>query len=762
MEIHDPPPKVDETPSLSEYRWPYQWYDSLNGLSSRRVRPLVQDEICREIIKDAKKSTVTTLLVSGELGIGKSTLSRLLVNTLFPQYADRETDDSVKNALLTTQVIEAWDLEDDRSFARRIDSCPPTTPLVILARPIMAESSIPLSTREPSATITLAPFVVSDTVFRECLDIICRNEGITNQLVRDRVAEVCGTFPETMLTPFYFREAARKVQSKESTNGIESPLELILSSLVTRIGTGTDGVVAKLKEIAWGEREATSDLAIAGIIGNDGHFVHAGYRSVLLAVTVIKGERTFADVCAQPICRPSVELILSEVSWQLKRRGRDAEPRIVTEIDAYCRSGQLHGPETVDIRAKAANFLSASIRSDDATQAVREECMTRLGEDNDSRFRSAIGSLSSALSTVGLLPLLRAKDERFSAASGYFKHIDRLVCEIGASAEPERKDDAKPVRCYSRQEVAVGPFWVSRFLVTNDQFREFWSCSEPESYYKGAGRQWVLSDRKLLSRIESDFDLISARCFWKEVSKPHGSDLGISMLEIAKDRATRKLKHVLWEQGRINARYNGMGCPVVGVTWWDAQAFCRWWEDMYLDDSFGPGARVQLLTDWEWEALRRTYVGRVTGRTAHVRPIILPDRRKARQVPILRPLHVGLFSGGDFGGVCDLVGNVWEWTRSRVYGRIVNSPRKDQVYGETAWTHGPVEDERIAKRPWRDVVDEEDDLFYRSVRGGSFFAVDPNTALDPAYRLCDPPFSSYADLGFRIAVYPNTGSEQPL
>ncbi|MFC7479237.1 hypothetical protein ACFQX7_03040 [Luedemannella flava] len=55
---------------------------------------------------------------------------------------------------------------------------------------------------------------------------------------------------------------------------------------------------------------------------------------------------------------------------------------------------------------------------------------------------------------------------------------------------------------------------------------------------------------------------------------------------------------------------------------------------------------------------------------------------------------------------------------------------------------------------WRDIADRPYDLTYRAVRGGSFFSDDQAAATDPAYRLCDPPFSSYVDLGFRICVYP--------
>jgi formylglycine-generating enzyme required for sulfatase activity len=54
---------------------------------------------------------------------------------------------------------------------------------------------------------------------------------------------------------------------------------------------------------------------------------------------------------------------------------------------------------------------------------------------------------------------------------------------------------------------------------------------------------------------------------------------------------------------------------------------------------------------------------------------------------------------------------------------------------------------------WRDSLTPDDPFSMRLVRGGSFFAEDLQHALNPAIRLCDPPYMSYIDLGFRIAIY---------
>jgi formylglycine-generating enzyme required for sulfatase activity len=193
-------------------------------------------------------------------------------------------------------------------------------------------------------------------------------------------------------------------------------------------------------------------------------------------------------------------------------------------------------------------------------------------------------------------------------------------------------------------------------------------------------------------------------------------------------------------------------------------AFCAWWSASKIDGSgFPEGAVASLLTDWECEAVRRLYYEAPdfldgeqvpTARyPAHLRKPATSSRR-GRITNVMRPLHVGLSPVPNGGGPFDMVGNVWEWTRSRVFGRIIGSHNTDVRFGETTWDDVDRDAEQTSVHPMRDVVDLPNDLSYRAVRGGSFFSIDEQAAWHPAYRLCDPPFSSYFDLGFRIAVYP--------
>lgn len=160
--------------------------------------------------------------------------------------------------------------------------------------------------------------------------------------------------------------------------------------------------------------------------------------------------------------------------------------------------------------------------------------------------------------------------------------------------------------------------------------------------------------------------------------------------------------------------------PITQISWHDACAFCNWLSKL-------KGMWIRLPSEAEWEkAARGPSTSSGEGR-AYPWGNALPQPHHANiEARINTTTVVGAFSphGDSPYGCVDMIGNVWEWTRSlfKLY------PYKPD-----------------------DGREESGDLGMRVVRGGSFFSK-PNRARC-ASRLRQPPNNRFEkDIGFRICA----------
>jgi formylglycine-generating enzyme required for sulfatase activity len=155
--------------------------------------------------------------------------------------------------------------------------------------------------------------------------------------------------------------------------------------------------------------------------------------------------------------------------------------------------------------------------------------------------------------------------------------------------------------------------------------------------------------------------------------------------------------------------------PVVGVCWYEAQAYCLWMNAMLDSD------RYRLPSEAEWEAAGR---GRGTWRRYAWPGDFDPLRANTAETRLAVTTPVGVFPDGATPetGLLDLCGNVWEWTA-------------------TPWSEGEA---------WEPSLGSADGApqARRVVRGGSWNNTQGNARL--GYRNNNDPDKRNNNLGFRV------------
>ena len=278
------------------------------------------------------------------------------------------------------------------------------------------------------------------------------------------------------------------------------------------------------------------------------------------------------------------------------------------------------------------------------------------------------------------------------------------------SPEGQGYDSERP-----RHQVTLNDFWISRYPVTNAQYEKFWKAGgyDAERYWTPAGWTWRRGEYK--PNLE-------------EVDKKYRESYR-TWIEGRKNRS----EPYFWR----DRRWNIPNHPVVGVTWFEAMAYCAWlmdklqvssyklqvWRNHQLETcDLKPGAYLRLPTEAEWEAAAR-------GKTEKVYPWSNTfDAKLANtsESSIEHTTAVGQYPGGRSPcGALDMSGNVWEWCHSlyKPYRYVASDGRED----------------------------EKSDAF-RVLRGGSWYD-DVNYAR-AAFRFRNYPDSFLNNVGFRFVVSP--------
>jgi formylglycine-generating enzyme required for sulfatase activity len=304
-----------------------------------------------------------------------------------------------------------------------------------------------------------------------------------------------------------------------------------------------------------------------------------------------------------------------------------------------------------------------------------------------------------------------------------------------AEDDPQAYSDESP-----QHELDLSAFAIGRWPVTNAEFACFIEAGgyQNEDHWQGElARRWLRGEDVMGGQYGAWLDVwksLQSEPGWKEQLQSIGlySPQQIEGLEYVAGLSEEELKDWLSQSLANKSRQqpgfwkdadrNNPSQPVVGVTWFEAQAYCAWLTSL-------TGRLFCLPTEFDWEAAARglppsPFMGEGLG----VR--VYPwgndwDAEKANTLEgrVLKPSPVGAFSAaggvGPFGAE-DQSGNAFEWTASWYQVYPGGDPHASNVFGEK----------------------------FRVVRGGSW---NINRRLARcAYRDRYVPGDFYYDVGFRV------------
>ena len=268
-------------------------------------------------------------------------------------------------------------------------------------------------------------------------------------------------------------------------------------------------------------------------------------------------------------------------------------------------------------------------------------------------------------------------------------------------------------------------FYIGRFPITNAQYGVFVAAGgyEDETLWTSEGWAWRQGAEIDLSPIDDE-----------QLKKEHADWL--------KNRPRERRGQPYWCD---DPKWGRATRPVVGVTWYEATAFCNWlssrfahaeirlnvWENAQVVacalswQSFS----VRLPSEAEWEKAGRG----VAGWPWPWGNDWQEDRANTQRTRLGETSAVGIFpAGASPYGALDMSGNVWEWTQSR-WGRH-GAHRPDYGY------------------PYRP-DDGREDLSgpdFRVVRGGSWVDSEWNARCTVRYMSVPGRFSDL--IGFRVVM----------
>ncbi len=476
-----------------------------------------------------------------------------------------------------------------------------------------------------------------------------------------------------------------------------------------------------------------------------------------------------ADRVAEPLEQTIARLAVGDPLPSLPQTGWEettltAAPMARDPI-AFIRSVAEHN---LALAARCA--ASAEIPEGPSLESLRAELRQRLlartaSMKVDLRARIAAGE---ALGIIG--------DPRFIKVSGlYGDYILPPMIKILPGSYPIGDNTSPHNAIKPKHLVSLDTFYIGTFPVTNAEYkcfieaggykdRRWWDTEAAKRWINEQGeekiRQNEYATRKFLIDNEWNEDRLNA-LISRGLATIQQVDNWIVLLHLTDDEFKRWIdatyptdkphrEPAFWSDPRFNNPLQ----PVVGVTWFEARAYCNW----LTTTSGGVCEPFRLLTEVEFEAAARG----IEGRCFPYGNLFSSFLCNTFESHIRRTTPVGIFNNSSPEGVFDLSGNVWTWT-STIHDRgflpttplklIENNTFNDECHSSGTSSYGApvVFDQYCFLYPWQnDNRERLDELGERRVERGGSWALNQERA-HSAYRCYDYPYYRSLGVGFRLA-----------
>ena len=286
--------------------------------------------------------------------------------------------------------------------------------------------------------------------------------------------------------------------------------------------------------------------------------------------------------------------------------------------------------------------------------------------------------------------------------------------------------------------VKLEAYELGQFPVTNAEYRLFmeaggyeeerwWETEEAQAWRRGEGssegskQQFRETYEVLQGMSDAQLQAMVPARFTSEQAEVmiHVKHLSRSELEAMLEE--QYPSGVIYREPRYweDSNYNNPSQPVVGVSWYEARAYCKWL-------SAQMGREIDLPSEAQFEAAARGKSGRMYpyGMRFDV------SKGNTFESHIRRTTPVGIFGNGTPEGIMDLSGNAYTWTLS--------------VYDQEQFAY-----------PYRADDGRENirSSGKRVLRGGSFDSL--QDLARSVYRYFNDPGSDGSYYGFRVCCCPH-------